>query len=116
MHNLGVHFDICMTMTAHAGQLVRGCFYQLHWIKAIWKFIPTSATVILVNSFIVFRVCYCYSILAGLLTHQLEWMHSVINSSACLRYGQLPSDHVTGLLHDNLHWLCIPNGSPIRCA
>ena len=72
IRNLGVHFDSCMTMTAHASQLVRGCFYQLRRIKAIRKFIPTSATVILVNSFIVSRIGYCKSILAGLQTCQLD--------------------------------------------
>ena len=32
----------------------------------------------------------------------------VLNAAACLIYGWTPSDHVTGLLRDNLHWLRIP--------
>src|ERR1043165_3262744 len=72
IRNLGVHFDSCMTLTAHVSQLVRGCFYQLRRIKTIRKFIPTSTAVALVNSLIVSRVDYCNSLLAGLPTRQLN--------------------------------------------
>src|SRR6218665_2571081 len=63
IRNLGVQFDSCMTMTAHVSQLVRGCFYHLRRIKTIHKLIPTSAAVVLVNSFVVSRVDYCNSML-----------------------------------------------------
>jgi len=42
-------------MTVRVSQLVGGCVCQLSWIKTIIKFTPTSAAVILINSFIVFR-------------------------------------------------------------
>src|SRR5678816_1964647 len=97
------------TMTAHVSQLVRGCFYQLRRIKTIRRFIPTSTAVIFVNSFIVSsQLDYCNSILAGLPTCQLERIQSVLNSAARLIYRRTPSDHVTDLLRDNLHWLRVP--------
>src|SRR5688572_16531184 len=115
--NLGVHFDSCMTMTvllnlgrAQRGhnfqktQLVRGCFYQLRRIKTIRKFVPTSTAVILVNSFIVSRVDYCNSLLAGLPTCQLSRIQSALNSVARVIYGRTPSNHVTDLPRNNLHW------------
>src|ERR1043165_9136891 len=108
IRNLGVHFDSCMTMTAHVSQLVRGCFYQLRRIKTIRRFIPTSTAVVLVNSFIVSRVDYCNSLLAGLPTCQLNRIQSILNSAARVIYGRTPSDHVTDLLRDNLHWLRVP--------
>src|ERR1043165_8696166 len=52
IRNLGVHFDSCMTMTAHVSQLVRCCFYQLRRITTIRRFIPTSTAVVLVSSFL----------------------------------------------------------------
>jgi len=70
--------------------------------------IPTSTAIILVNSFIVSRVDYCNSLLACLPICQLERMQSAVNSAAHLTYGRTPSDHVTDLLRDNLHWLCVP--------
>src|SRR6218665_1131536 len=66
IRNLGVNFDSCLTV--HASQLVRGCFYQLFWIKTIREFIPTSAAVTFLSSFMVSRVDYCNRILAGLPT------------------------------------------------
>jgi hypothetical protein len=108
IRNLGVQFDSCMTMTAHVSQLVRGCFYQLRRIKTIRRFVPTSTAVILVNSFIVSRVDYCNSVLAGLPACQLERIQSMLNSAARIIYGRIPSDHVTDLLRDNLHWLRVP--------
>src|SRR6218665_4027745 len=97
-----------MTMTAHVSQLVRGCFDHLRRIKTIRKFIPTSAVVVLVNSFIVSRVDYCNSRLAGLPMCQLDRIQSVLNSAARLIYGRTPSDHKTDLLRGNLHWLHVP--------
>src|SRR6218665_882968 len=108
IRNLGVQFDSCMTMTAHVSQLVRGCFYHLRRIKTIRKFILTSAAIVLVNSFIVSRVDYCNGLLAGLPTCQLDQIQSVLNSAAHLICGHTPSDHITDLLRDNLHWLRVP--------
>jgi len=100
-------------MTVHVSQPVRGCFYQLHRIKTIGKFISTSAAVNLVNSFIVSRLDYCKSatvLLAGLQTCQLDriGLQPVLNSAAHSIYGRTPSDHTTDLLRDNLHWLRVP--------
>ena len=89
-------------------QLVRSCFYQLRRIKTIRKFIPTSTAVVLVNSFIVSRVDYCNSLLAGLPICQLDRIQSVLNAAARLIYGWTSSNHDTDLLRDNLHWLHVP--------
>lgn len=32
----------------------------------------------------------------------------VLKASACMIFGTRRGDHVTPLLKDNLHWLCIP--------
>src|SRR6218665_1623551 len=73
-------------------------FYQLCRIKTIRRFIPTSTAVFLINSFIVSRVDYCNSLLAGLPICELERIQSVLNSAAHLIYGWTTSDHVTDLL------------------
>src|SRR6218665_284997 len=84
---------VYMAMTVHVSQLVRGCFYQLRRIKTIRKFIPTSAAVILVNNFIVSRVDYCSSILAGLQTCRLDWIQSVLCSAARFVYIIMVGHH-----------------------
>src|SRR6218665_4163331 len=67
-----------------------------------------NSAVVLVNSFIVSRVDYYKSILVGLPTCQLDRIQSVLSSAARLIYGRTPSDHITDLLRDNLHWLRVP--------
>src|SRR6218665_2671017 len=79
--------DSCLTMTVHVSQLVRGCFYRLRRIKTIRKFIPTSAAVILINSFIVSKVDYCNNVLAGLQACQLDRIQSVLNSASRLIFS-----------------------------
>ena len=37
-----------------------------------------------------------------------DQIQSVLNADARLIYGRTPSDHVTDLLRDNLHWLRVP--------
>src|SRR6218665_1409313 len=106
-----------MTMTVHVSQLVRGCICQLREIKTIRKFTPTSATVILVNSLIVFRVDYYNSILEGLQMCHLDRIQSVvITPLPASLYGRTPSDHAIDMLRDNQHWLRVPSGSLINCA
>jgi len=84
IRNLGVYFDCCLTRTALVSQLVRSCFYQLRWIKIICKFIQTSTAVVLVNSFIISRVDYCNSLLAGLPICQLKRIQSA--QCCCMSY------------------------------
>src|SRR5688572_16404952 len=86
-------------MTAHVRQPVRCCFYQLRRIKIIRRFIPTSTA----------------SLSPGLttggsadLSARADNLHPVLSSAARLMYGGTPSDHVTDLLRDNLHWLRVP--------
>jgi len=93
--NLGVHFgsfrpyDYDGSCESTCSSL-RGCFYRLRRIKTIPKFISTSAAVIFVNSFIVFRIDYCNSILTGLQTCQLDRIQSMLNSAARLIYRLWP--------------------------
>ena len=64
--NLGAYFDASMNMTTHVGRIVSSSFYQLRRIRAIRKSIPTWTAVQLLNSFVVSRVDYCNSLMAGL--------------------------------------------------
>ena len=70
--------------------------------------------VILVNSFIVFRVDYHNSILACQQTCQLDRIQSVLITPLPVSLpGWTPSDHATDMLRDNLHWFRVPSGSLI---
>ena len=94
-------------MTTHVGRIISSSFYQLRRIRAIRKSIPTWTAVQLVNSFVVSRVDYCNSLMAGLPASQLERVQSVLNCAARLIYGRRKNDHITPLLRDKLHWLYV---------
>ena len=106
---ISVHFfDAACTMVPHVDRLVRAGFYQLHRLRAIRRSMTTTTAIQLVNRFVVTRVDYCNSLLAGLPVHQLDRIQSVLNYAARLVYGRRKYDHVTPLLRDNLHWLRVP--------
>ena len=108
IRNLGAYFDVHIDMTTHIKRLDRASFYQLRRIRTIRRSIPTSTAIRLVNSFVVSKVDYCNSLLAGLPAYQLEKVQSILNYAAPLIYGRRHYDHVTPLLPDGLHWLRVP--------
>ena len=108
VRNLGTFFDESMSMTDHVNRLARSCFYQLRRIKSIRLSLPTSTAIQLVNSFVISRVDYCNSLLADLPKYQLDRIQSVLNVNARLIYGRVHYKHVTPLLRDRLHCLCVP--------
>ena len=61
-----------------------------------------------VNSFVISRVDYCNSLLAGILNCFLDRLQPVLNASAKLLCGCQKYDHVTPLIRDRLHWLRVP--------
>ena len=68
------------------------------------------------NSFVVTRVDYCNSLIAGLPIHQLDQIQSVLNYATRLVYGRRKYDHVTSLLRDNLHWLRVREIIKFKCC
>ena len=60
------------------------------------------------NSFVIARVYYCNSILAGQPKYQLSRIQSVLNVAARIVYGQACFEHITPTLNDRLHWLRVP--------
>ena len=65
-------------------------------------------TKMLVNSFIITRVDYCNSILAGIPKYQISRVQSILNVAARVIYGQARFYHVTPTLRYRLHWLRVP--------
>ena len=116
VRNLGAFFDATCFMVPHVDRLVRVRFYQLRRLWAIHRTITTTMVIQLVNSFVVTRVDYCNSLLAGLPVHQLDWIQSVLNYAARLVYGRRKYNHVTPLLRDNLHWLRVPERVQFQCC
>ena len=82
----------------HTGNVVRMSFFQLRQLKAIRNCIPLDTAKTLVNAFVVTRLDYCNSLLAGVPSCQLERLQSVFNAAARLVCRAPRYDHITPLL------------------
>ena len=81
------------------------CFLQLRRIKSCVRALPMDAAKAVVNSFVISRVDYCNSLLAGAPRYQLDRLQSVLNTAARLLVGAKKHDHIRHVLRDRLHWL-----------
>jgi len=87
VRDLGVILDTELSFGPHVNQLVSRCFHQLRRIKSSVRALPTEAAKTVVNSFVVSRIDYCNSLLAGAPQYQLDRLQAVINTAARLIYG-----------------------------
>ena len=103
-----MYFDESLSMTDHVNQLVRLCFYQLRRIRFIRRSLTVAVATRLVNSFIIARIDFCNSILAGLPRYQISRIQSILNVAARLIHAHSRCEHITPTLRDRLHWLRVP--------
>ena len=101
-------------MTTHINHLMHdhshqppglNMFHHPRRIKHIRRFRTTKTAIPSVNSFVISRVDYCNSLLAGLPNCHLHRVQLVLNVAARLLYRK--KDHITPLLRDKQHWLPI---------
>ena len=98
VQNLGAFFDeACLT------KLLSSSLYQIHHTLT-----DDNNDKMLVNSLVISQVDYCNSILIGITIYQISRVQSILNVAALVIYGQARFDHVTPMLRDRLHWLCVP--------
>jgi len=94
VRDLGVILDPALSLGPHINHLVSRCFHQLRRIKSSVRALPIEAAKTVVNSFVVSRVDYCSSLLAGVPQYQLDRLQAVMNSAA--RHWFLVSASSTG--------------------
>jgi len=87
VRNLGVLFDTDLSLTAHVNQLTARCYSSLRRIKTCRRALIRSASVILVNSFIVSKLDYCNSLLAGCNKQLVDQLQRVLNCAAQVIFG-----------------------------
>jgi len=88
----------------------RNCIFQggpplRQSVVTVYSFTKNS----IVNSFIISRIDYCNSLLAGAPRYQLDRLQSVLNTAARLLIGAKKHDHIKHVLLDRLHWLPVPS-------
>ena len=108
VRNLGVMLQSDMNFNTHVNRLVSSCFFQLRNIKGCVKSLPVDSLKTVVNSFVISRIDYCNSLLAGSQHYLLDRLQHVMNASARLIVGLKKYDQISAIMRDELHWLRVP--------
>jgi hypothetical protein len=104
VRDLGVLLDSELSLKSHISKIASCCFYQLRRLRQIRRLVGREVTTQLVTSFILSRLDYCNSLLAGLPSSSIEPLQHVQNAAARLILDLHPRDHITPALK-HLHWL-----------
>ena len=85
------------------------CFYWLRQIRRVRRSLDEESTATLVHAFVTSRVDYCNAIVAQASKSTTDKLQRVMNAAARVTSDTRKYDHgLTSLLHDNLHWLDVP--------
>ena len=102
--NLGVFIDETLSMDVHIKYLCRILFCQLRRLGKIRPFLSTDAANKLAVSFILTRLDYCNSLLAGLPDNRLNKLQCIQNHTARIVLRK-PMHASTTSMFKTLHWL-----------
>jgi len=105
VRDLGIILDTELSFRSHISQLVSWCFLQLCRMKSCVHALLMDAAKTVVNSFVIFSVVYCNSLLAGASCYQLNHLQLVLNTAAWLLVGAKKHDSIRHVPQDPLHWL-----------
>ena len=92
--DLGVFVDAELTFREHDRRVTSSCFFQLRRLRQIRKHVNRQVMKQLVHAFVISRLHYCNSILAGLPKGLISQLQRVQNSAARLVLGLQPRDHI----------------------
>lgn len=104
--NLGVTFEMHLTLAAHVVNLIWSVNFEPCRISSICYYLSLQATKTIVFTFILSQLDYCSSLLSGCLRYLLNRLHKVQNNAAHLIFTAPMTDHTSPHLC-TLHWLPI---------
>ena len=102
--NLGAIIDNSLSMNNHIKQICKSCFYHIHNIRRISKFLSKECLQTLVHAFVTWRLDYCNSLLSGLPKYQIFKLQRVQNTAKRLISNARKYDLISSVF-SNLHWL-----------
>jgi len=110
VRDLGVQLDTELSMKTHVSKVASSCFYQLRRLWQIRRFVGQEVAAQLVSTFVLSRLDYCNSVIAGFPRCATEPLQCVMNAAARLvlnlLYARMTTYSVTPALQQ-LHWLPI---------
>ena len=106
LSSLGLTIDNTLSMRMYVLSVCKLAYFELRRISSIRHLLSTSATKTLVCSFVLSRLDYCNSVLAGSPHYLIDKLQRVQNNAARLVLRKRKRDHASPLL-SSLHWLPI---------
>jgi len=94
VRDLGVLLDSELTTSHHVSN-VASCFFQLRRLRQDRHILSREVTALLISAFVVSRLDYCNSVLAGPPRSTTEPLQRALDAAARLVVGLRPFDHVT---------------------
>jgi len=105
--DLGIYIDSDVLIRSHVAKTVLACYSVLCQLWTIRRSVSRSVLQSLLSCLVLSRLDYGNSTLAGVSSHLLSRMQSVMNTTAGLIFPSLRFQHITPLLRQ-LHWLKAP--------
>lgn len=102
--DLGVLLDDQMSMAAYISSTCKSCFFHLRQLSSVRRSLTQEAVQALVQAFVISRLDYCNSLLAGVADVHLRRLQSAQNAAARMVSRAHRHDHIRPVLN-SLHWL-----------
>jgi len=105
VRDLGVLLDSELTLKHHVNRIASTCFYHLHRLRQLKRYVGVKVMKQLISSFIFSRLDYCNALLIGLPFSTIAHLQRVQNAAARLLLGLSQRDHVRPAALKEIHWL-----------
>jgi len=105
----GVTFSSDLSLEKHVSKTCAVSFHWLRQLRRIQKSLDDRSAATLVHAFVTSRVDYCNAVYAGAPKTITDKLQRVLNAAARVVSDTRKFDRgLTSLLHDELHWLDVP--------
>ena len=106
---LGVTISSGLSIEKHVSKTCAACFYWLRQLRRIRKSLDDESAATLVHAFVTSRIDYCNALYAGSPKTISDKLQRVLNPAARVVSDTRKFDvGLSALLHDELHWLDVP--------
>ena len=96
--------DQCINIHGHVTLVYRAAYYHHKNIHCLKTFLTREALVTVVHAFVTSRIDYCNTLLYGISDYNINRLHRIQNSAACIVTNTRKYDQITPILQ-KLHWL-----------
>ena len=115
LKNLGFALDCHLFMKAHVSNIARTCYFELHCLASVCRFLTSTATATLVSAFVLSRIDYCNSLLFDSTHDVTSHLQRIQNYAARVILCLLKSSSITTHFK-SLHWLPVKVRSTYKIA